>query len=417
MAATPESTAPVPPDPVCSRHGDPLCWYRLEDEQLVCESCKASSQEGHRFWTVTHAFEARKTVLEITLQTLREKLGGSRKAHGLFVEMAHHTKTQVQQTERLIKDEFEKLQKFLQEEKESRLAALKREEGQKSQKLMQMIKEMTKEISSLSHTIKAIEKHLESEDISFLQNYKSTIEKIHGVKTRGKKPGQIHNDVVEKFCKATKEKEPEVPTGALIDVAKHLGNLKYSVWEKMLGVVNYTLVTLDPNTASRCLSLSEDLTSLSYSPINPPPPDNPERFASAAEILGSEGFSSGRRSWDVEVGANTDWAVGVVRESTNRKKRTKLSSAEGILALRFSNDTYTVDTTQLSIWRKPQKVRVEVDWSTGRMTFSDAAFNSHILSTIELTFKEKVFPYFYSFCEERPLQIAPETRSIAEGAH
>ncbi|KAG9330612.1 hypothetical protein JZ751_023696 [Albula glossodonta] len=304
--------------------------------------------------------------------------------------------TQVQQTERLIKDEFEKLQKFLQEEKESRLAALKREEGQKSQKLMQMIKEMTKEISSLSHTIKAIEKHLESEDISFLQ---------------------IHNDVVEKFCKATKEKDPEVPTGALIDVAKHLGNLKYSVWEKMVGVVNYTLVTLDPNTASRCLSLSDDLTSLSYSPINPPPPDNPERFASAAEILGSEGFSSGRRSWDVEVGANTDWAVGVVRESTNRKKRTKLSSAEGILALRFSNDTYTVDTTQLSLWRKPQKVRVEVDWSTGRMTFSDAAFNSHILSTIELTFKEKVFPYFYSFCEERPLQIAPETRSIAEGAH
>ncbi|KAG9328080.1 hypothetical protein JZ751_016605 [Albula glossodonta] len=219
MAATQESTAPVPPDPVCSRHGDPLCWYRLEDEQLVCESCKASSKEGHRFWTVTHAFEERKTVLEITLQTLREKLGGSRKAHGLFVEMAHHTKTQVQQTERLIKDEFEKLQKFLQEEKESRLAALKREEGQKSQKLMQMIKEMTKEISSLSHTIKAIEKHLESEDISFLQ---------------------IHNDVVEKFCKATKEKEPEVPTGALIDVAKHLGNLKYSVWEKMVGVVNYS---------------------------------------------------------------------------------------------------------------------------------------------------------------------------------
>ncbi|KAJ8275507.1 hypothetical protein COCON_G00072590 [Conger conger] len=152
--------------------------------------------------------------------------------------------------------------------------------------------------------------------------------------------------------------DPEKVSGALIDVAKHLGNLKYRVWEKMLGTVQYTPVTLDPNTAHPKLSLSEDLTSMRYSDERQQVPDNPERFDGWWWcVLGSEGFSSGRHCWDVEVGGDEYWVVGVVKESFSRKGHVDLSPAGGVWGIeQYRSGKYTAMTsppTDLTVQRKP----------------------------------------------------------------
>ncbi|KAJ8247239.1 hypothetical protein COCON_G00234360, partial [Conger conger] len=199
--------------------------------------------------------------------------------------------------------------------------------------------------------------------------------------------------------------DPEKVSGVLIDVAKHLGNLKFRVWEKMLGTVQYTPVTLDPNTAHPELSLSEDLTSVRYSGKSEQVPDNPERFDWWCWVLGSEGFSSGRHCWDVEVGG-VAWMVGVVRESIGRKGGVALNPAGRVWGIGLISEKYTALTsppTPLTVQRKLQRVRVQLDWDSGEVSFSDPSDNTP-LYTFKHSFTERLFPFF---CTLETLRICP----------
>lgn len=76
---------------------------------------------------------------------------------------------QAQETERQIKEEFEKLHKFLRDEEAAMIAALGEEEKQKSQMVKEKIEKINREISSISDTIRTIEEEMGADDIIFLQ--------------------------------------------------------------------------------------------------------------------------------------------------------------------------------------------------------------------------------------------------------
>ncbi|XP_064197538.1 E3 ubiquitin-protein ligase TRIM35-like [Anguilla rostrata] len=369
---------------LCSLHSEKLKLFCLDDQIPVCVICQTSKKhENHKMRPVQEAAEECKEKQRTALQ---EKLKAFNAVKLDCDQTAEHIKSQAQHTERQIKMEFQKLQQFLKDEEAARITALREEEEQKSQLMKEKIEKMTEEISSLSEQIRAIEQELGAEDVSFLQSYKD----------------------VEKRAQCTLA-DPEKVSGALIDVAKHLGNLKYRVWEKMLGTVQYTPVTLDPNTAHPKLSLSEDLTSVRRSGENQQVPDNPERFDKWWFVLGSEGFSSGRHCWDVDVGGD-DWVVGVAKESFSRKGDMDRSPAGGVWGIRQRRGTYTAMTsppTALTVRRKLQRVRVQLDWDRGEVSFSDPSTNTP-LYTFKHSFTERVFPFF------RPvsLQICPLKVSV-----
>ncbi|KAJ8246510.1 hypothetical protein COCON_G00235010, partial [Conger conger] len=341
----------------CSLHSEKLKLFCLVDQIPVCVICQTSRKhENHKMLPVQEAAEEYKEKLRTALAPLQKKLKAFNAVKLICDQTAEHIKSQAQHTERQIKMEFEKLQQFLKEEEAARITALREEEEQKSQMMKEKIEKMTEEISSLSEQIRAIEQELGAEDVSFLQNYKDSQNRAQC--TLG---------------------DPEKVSGVLIDVAKHLGNLKYRVWEKMLGTVQYTLVTLDPNTAHPDLSLSEDLTSVRRSFERQQVPDNPERFDERCWVLGSEGFSSGRHSWDVEVGGGR-WLVGVVKESFSRKGRLDLSPTGGVWSL-YKNTSgkyaaLTSTPTALTVQRELQRVRVQLDWDRGEVSFSDPSDNT-----------------------------------------
>ncbi|XP_058874191.1 E3 ubiquitin-protein ligase TRIM35-like [Acipenser ruthenus] len=361
---------------LCSLHDEKLKLFCLDDKETVCLVCQTSKKhENHKLRAVQEAAQDYKGELKTALKPLQDKLESFNKVKNECDKTAKHIKKQAEQTERLIKEEFEKLHQFLQDEEKARIAALRREEEQKGRIMKEKIEKLTREISSLSDTIRVIEEEMKAEDIFFLQKYKDT----------------------QRRAECTLQ-DPQCVSGALIDVAEHLGSLKYKVWEKMLGIVQYTPVTLDPNTAHPVLLLTEDLTSVRDSDEWQQLPDNPERFDFWPCVLGSEGFTSGKHCWDVELGGNTNWALGVTKESSQRKGKFTWNPEAGYWVIYLKEgDQYRACTsprTRVTVEKKPQKIRVQLDCDGGEVAFFDSSDMRKPLYTFKHRFTERMFPWF-----------------------
>ncbi|XP_030648146.1 zinc-binding protein A33-like [Chanos chanos] len=363
----------------CSLHSEKLKLFCLDDKQPVCLVCRDSKKHSnHKFYTIDEAAVDNREELKTALKSLQEKLKIFEKVKLTCDQTAEHIKTQAKHTEKQIKKQFEKLHQFLRDEEAARIAALREEEEQKSQMMKEKIEEMSREITHLSDTVRAIVEEIKAEDISFL-----------------------------KQCTL---QDPQMLSGALIHVAKHLGNLKFRVWEKMQEIVQYTPVILDPNTAQPRLILSEDLTSVRYvySDERLQLPDNPERFDPGVFVLGSEGFNSGTHCWDIDVENNKNWYVGVATESNQRKGPGahgviwRVGHGSGKYWSRSPGQTWT----PLIFNKKLQRIRVQLDWDRGKVTFSDPLANTHI-HTFAHTFTERMFPFFFNGCKLSPLRILP----------
>lgn len=155
-------------------------------------------------------------------------------------------------------------------------------------------------------------------------------------------------------------------------------------------------ITLDPNTAYSWLSLSEDLASVANSGSLQKLPDNPERFSQFVFVLGSEGFTSGRHAWEVEVGDKEDWMLGVVKESIDRKGRISGCPEGGFWMISHYEGEYSAMTrpgTQLHLEGELTRVRVQLDYNNGKVTFSDPTSMIPIYTFTD-SFTEKMYPFF-----------------------
>ncbi|KAM9553445.1 zinc-binding protein A33-like isoform 2-T2 [Salvelinus alpinus] len=212
---------------------------------------------------------------EVSFQTglkpLEEKLKDFKKIQQVCDQTTKHIKSQAQNTERQIEEEFEKLYQFLRQEEQQKI------------QMMKKIEEMTRGTLSLSDTIRDIEE-LRTEDISLVQNYKAMIEKTQ--------------------CTLP---NPKLLSGALINVAKHLGNLQFRIWEKMQGIIKH-----------KC------------------------------------------GIWAIWL-RNSKYIAGV----------------GGILPLQ----------------RRPQRIKVQLDYDSGGVSFYDSKYMTHIYTYKDITFKERMYPY------------------------
>uniref|UniRef100_A0A3Q0SHR2 Tripartite motif containing 35-12 n=1 Tax=Amphilophus citrinellus TaxID=61819 RepID=A0A3Q0SHR2_AMPCI len=331
----------------CNTHGEVLKLFCLDDFEVLCCVCHTSKKhQGHRVCPIEEGAQDLKVMYSYP-----------------FVSINTHiprTLEDLHATEKQIKEEFEELRAFLQKEEDARLAALKKEDTEKKE----LVKKSSETLYRLQHSSYSALLHTH---LSFTSH-------------RAQIP----------------QKNPEKMSGALINVAKHLSSLKYHVWEKMADLVQYTPITLDPNTAYSWLSLSSDLTSVANSGSLLQLPDNPERFGHFVFVLGSEGFTSGCHAWEVEVDDKVDWMLGVVKESIDRKGRISGCPEVGFWMISYFEGEYSAMTrpsTPLQLEETPTRVRVQLNYDSGEVIFSNPVKMTPIY-TFNDFFTEKMYPFF-----------------------
>ncbi|XP_042565344.1 nuclear factor 7, ovary-like isoform X6 [Clupea harengus] len=170
-------------------------------------------------------------------------------------------------------------------------------------------------------------------------------------------------------------------------------------------------VTLDPDTAHTYLILSADGKQVRLGDSSQNRPDNPKRFDYVVNVLGKQGFTSGRFYYEVEVSGKTEWDLGVARESINRKGDITASPENGLWTIWLRNrDEYMAladPSVVLSLKEKPERVGVFVDYEAGLVSFYDADRWNLIYSFRGVSFKEKIYPYLSPSLHENGKNSSP----------
>lgn len=367
---------------LCSLHSEKLKIFCLDHQEPVCLVCRDSrTHVNHRFRPIDEAAQDHREELQKSLKPLQEKLTLLQQFKGNCDQTVKFIRVQAQETEQQIREQIQKLHLFLQQEEKVRVAALRTEEEQKTQMMRKKMAALSTDIAALSVTIRAAEKELRAEDISFLQNYKTAVRRV-----------QQHHI----------QDDPEPISGALIDVVKHLGNLTYNIWNKMKQIVSYSPLLLDPNTADPELIVSDDLSGVRAGEKRRQLPSNPERTKFSCTVLGSEGFSSGTHSWSVDVGKNQDWELGVLGQDLQMNGRLQSQ----LWRILFSEGKFTAFSASehekvLPVKKMVKKIRVHLDFDRGKLSFSDYDTDTNI-HTFTHNFTNTLFPYIYT---ENPLPV------------
>lgn len=378
---------------VCPQHTEKLKLYCLDHREPVCVVCRDSSDhKDHSFTPVDEAAETYRRSLRESLKPLTEKVKLYNKSKAQLEQVEQDIKDQVQDTEEKIRGIFRTLQAFLSKEEGQRIAVLRREQTRRINGVKSKIAALSEELSDMESTIETLEGGLKDDDTSFLLKVDALTEAV-----QRPLPG-----------------DPEQVTVSLIDVAKYVGNLSFTTWCKMKEIVSFTPIVLNPNTAHRELHLDDSLTSVSCGPKQPPSAvarSQLERLEQHRSVLGSQGFTSGIHSWEVETGDNQVWALGVMAQ----KAKSKGDLLSGLWMVRFCHGKYTAFCPSRPMLLLPlrgnlPRVRVHLDCDKGKLSLSDPLTNENI-HTFTHKFKDKMFPYFNTW-SDAPLKIRPFVVSV-----
>ncbi|XP_060706774.1 zinc-binding protein A33-like [Hemiscyllium ocellatum] len=361
----------------CEEHQEELKLFCETDKKLICVICRDSREhKSHNFIPIKEAVGIDKDWVKSSLESLTGKKAAALEMEWQQKQKISKIREESSSLQTHIKSEFTKMHQMLTEKEQSLLRDLREQEENILKPMERNLCKIQDNLNSLQEKLSTLEKQLEQKDrVVFLKEEASWERRIHD-----------------------NSNELSLTDGAL-STEKFNIVLPFPVWNEMLETIKPVSVTLDVETASPQLVVSEDLKSLRLIRNRRSLPDNEKRFSNPNSLcaLGSEGFTSGRHYWEVEVGGNQGWSLGVASESVERKRWVSLIPKNGFWTMGRDEDQFYTNTSPplpLCVGQIPRKVGVYLSYEYGTVSFYNADTKSHLHTFTGNKFTGKLYPFF-----------------------
>ncbi|KAL1286671.1 TRIM26 [Ovibos moschatus] len=429
---------------LCERHREKLHYFCEDDGKLLCVMCRESREHRpHSAVLVEKAAQPHREKILNHLSILRrdrDKIQGFQ-AKGEADILAALKKLQDQR--QCIVAEFEQGHQFLREREQHLLGQLAKLEQELTEGREKFKTRGVGELARLAQVISELEGKVQQPAAELMQDTRDFLNRYPRKKIWIGKP----------IARVVKKK-----TGEFSDKLQSLQRGLREFQGKLLRDLEYKTVsvTLDPQSASGYLQLSEDWKCVTYSGLYQGAYLYPQQFDCEPGVLGSKGFTWGKVYWEVEVEREgwsededegdeaeegeeeeeeeeasyrdgyEDWEtdedeeslgdeeeeaeeeeeeeevlesclVGVARDSVKRKGDLSLRPEDGVWALRLSSAGIWANTSpeaELFPALRPRRVGIALDYEGGTVTFTNAE-SQELIYTFTATFTRRLLPFLW----------------------
>ncbi|XP_055486271.1 E3 ubiquitin-protein ligase TRIM39-like [Leucoraja erinacea] len=359
----------------CEKHQEELKLFCETDKKLICVVCAAGREHrDHRFMPVKEAVETYKHQVKSSIQSLTKKKSEIQRMEQQQKQKISGVLEQSHNLQSKITSQYAELHQILTEKEQRTLADIREEEKKILNTMEKNLEEIQGHLNSIQEELLKLQLQMDQKDsVVFLKE-----------EAGGKR-------------RVSDEDKALSVTDGVLPIEKFDHNFLMNAMWGETSAIKQVSVTLDVETAGPQLEVSKDRKRVRNTGTRRSLPDTGKRFTYWQCVLGSEGFTSGRHYWEVEVAGSRFWSLGVAAESVERKTLVTLTPETGVWRIRQLDDEFealTSPPSRLPARPIPGRVRVSLSYESGTVSFYDADTKSHLHTFTGNKFTEKLYPFF-----------------------